>query len=173
MHVLDRRIVPNGRRDEFEVNAHYANLINQLSPVGRDIARRCRTSSTLRSKLREFDSAHEDACERLSVVAQGAMSAAAQASEFNRIGQMIARMRKILDVDGVDADALEVMSSRIADVETELERLSDGTPIDPLGMLAEAERETYRQVLGLIYECSANRVAAKSLVDRIIQRLAA
>ena len=42
VHVIDRRIVPNGRRDHFEQNAHFHNLMNHLAPVAREIARQCR-----------------------------------------------------------------------------------------------------------------------------------
>jgi hypothetical protein len=31
VHVIDRRIVPNGRRDHFEQNAHFHNLLNHLA----------------------------------------------------------------------------------------------------------------------------------------------
>ena len=30
VHVIDRRIIPNGRRDHFEQNAHFHNLLNHL-----------------------------------------------------------------------------------------------------------------------------------------------
>ena len=42
----------------------------------------------------------------------------------------------------------------------------------PLDRLPLQKREVYEEVIGLIYECSANRTAAKSLVDRILARLA-
>ena len=42
IHVLDPRVVPNGRRDQFEQNVHFRNITNHLSPIARDIARRCR-----------------------------------------------------------------------------------------------------------------------------------
>ena len=49
MHVLDRRIVPNARRDNFEVNHHYYNLLVQLGPLAGKIAGRCRTASVSRN----------------------------------------------------------------------------------------------------------------------------
>lgn len=173
VHILDRRIVPNGRRDEFEANAHYANLVNQLSPIGRDVARRCRTSSTLRSKLREFESARKDAAERLAVVEQGAMSDQAQAAEMGRVSQAVVQMQKIMISEVVEEALREDMSSAVAEIEAECERIGGGVAIDPLDMIPDDKRDIYRQVFSLIYECSTNRVAAKSLVDKIIQRLAA
>lgn len=173
VHIIDRRIVPNGRRDEFEANAHYANLVNQLSPIGRDVARRCRTSSARRSKVREFELAGTEVAERMAVIEQGALSMGAQAAEMGRAGQAIVRMRKIVDGDAVEEALRQEMSVTIAGLESELERVSGGAAVDPLDMVPEDKREVYRQVFNLIYECSSNRVAAKSLVDKIIQRLAA
>ena len=173
VQVLDRRIGPTGRRDEFEANAHHANLENQLSPVGRDVARRCRTSSARRSKLREFELAAIEATERMAVIEQGAMSLGAQAAEMGRVSQAIVRMRKVVEAEVVEPGLRDEMSSKIDGLEAELARVCGGTAIDPLDMVAEDKRDTYRQVFNLIYECSANRSAAKSLVDKIIQRLAA
>jgi molecular chaperone HtpG len=172
VHILDRRIVPNGRRDEFEANTHYANLVNHLSPIGRDIARRCRTSSTQRSKLREFESAGREAAERLAVIGQGAMSEGAHAAEMGRVFQSVARMRKVLDAEALEDSRRAALESEIASVETELARVGGGVEADSLDMIPKGERATYRKVFELIYECSANRVAAKALVDRMIQRLA-
>lgn len=173
VHIFDRRIVPNGRRDEFEANAHHANLVNQLSPVGRDVARRCRTSSNRRSKIREFEFAEKDALERLAVIDQGAMSIGAQASEMGRVAQAIMKMRKVLETDFLEPEIKAPMAAAVGRIEEAADQVGDGTPADPLDMIAPDERDTYRQVFNLIYECSVNRVAAKSLVDKIIQRLAA
>ncbi|WP_326522950.1 ATP-binding protein [Sphingomonas sp.] len=172
VHILDRRIVPNGRRDEFEANTHYANLVNQLSPIGRDIARRCRTSSTQRSKLREFESAGREAAERLAVIGQGAISDGTQAAEMGRVFQSVARMRKVLDAEALEEGRRATLENEVAAVEAELARVGGGVEADPLDMVPKGERATYRKVFELIYECSANRVAAKALVDRMIQRLA-
>lgn len=173
VHVFDRRIVPNGRRDDFEANAHYANLVNQLSPIGREVARRCRTSSTLRSKLREFELTEREANERLSVIAQGAMSLGAQAAEMGRVSQALGRMRKVMGAESIESHVQEDMAARIAVIEADLACIGDGDDVDPLAMISRDQRETYRQVFNLIYECSGNRIVAKSLVDKIIQRLSA
>lgn len=173
VHILDRRIVPNGRRDEFESNAHYANLINQLSPVGRDIARRCRTSSSRRSKVREFELAAAEVIERVAVIEQGALSEGAQAGEIGRAGRALTRMRKVVEGEVIEGPLCREMLVTIADLEKELGRVSDGAAFDPLDIVHPDKREVYRHIFNLIYECSSNRATAKSLVDKIIERLAA
>ena len=49
LHILDRRIVPNARRDNFEVNHHYYNLLVQLGPLAAKITQRCRSASVARN----------------------------------------------------------------------------------------------------------------------------
>ena len=47
--MLDRRMVPNARRDNFEVNHHYSNLLVQLGPVAANISQHCRSASVSRN----------------------------------------------------------------------------------------------------------------------------
>ncbi|MGA8610694.1 MAG: ATP-binding protein [Xanthobacteraceae bacterium] len=49
IHIYDPRIVPNARRDNFEVNHHHYNLLVQLGPVAAKISHRCRSASVSRN----------------------------------------------------------------------------------------------------------------------------
>lgn len=49
IHVFDRRIVPNARRDNFELNHHYYNFLVQLGPVTVSISKHCRSASVSRN----------------------------------------------------------------------------------------------------------------------------
>lgn len=172
VHVLDPRIVPNGRRDEFEQNGHLANLVNHLSPVARDIARRCRTSSARRSRLRSLEAARREAEERVEVLEQGGLSAAAREVEAVKAEAALATMDRMSGPDLLEAaEAVEMRAAADA-VRARLAAAigSDGTR-DPLDALPAAERSRYREMIDLIYECSANRVAAKALVDRIMAKV--
>jgi hypothetical protein len=45
-------------------------------------------------------------------------------------------------------------------------------PAAPLADLPPAKRKMYEHLFALIYQCSANQVAAKALVDRILTKIA-
>jgi len=81
-------------------------------------------------------------------------------------------MAKILEAEFVDPVLREDLSLRIATVEERLLGVGRDANADPLTIIDATERETFRTVFNLIYECSPNRPAAKSLVDKIIQKLA-
>ena len=51
-HVLSPKLVPNARRDDFEQNNHYTNLLSHLQPKGKEIAKACRESSAERTRKR-------------------------------------------------------------------------------------------------------------------------
>jgi hypothetical protein len=48
-HIISNKLIPNARRDDFEQNKPYDNLINQLTPHARAIAKRCRDCSKARA----------------------------------------------------------------------------------------------------------------------------
>lgn len=54
VHILDSRIIPNGRRDYFEPGVHLRNLENHLGVVCRKLEQRVRLSSQSRNRRKHF-----------------------------------------------------------------------------------------------------------------------
>ncbi len=172
VHVLDPKILPNGRRDNFEQNGHYANLLNHLSPVARDIARRCRSSSADRQRTRAFETQAATVDEQLDVLEQGALGDQALVELSATLEKAVARVEKTALAADMHHPASETMRERSVRQRERLVAIC-GTeqPPSPLDRLPEERRAIYQEMIDLIYVCSANRVAAKSLVDRILEKL--
>lgn len=51
-HILSTKLIPNARRDDFEVNSHYSNLLNHITPTAKNIAKSCRDCSAARARER-------------------------------------------------------------------------------------------------------------------------
>lgn len=173
IHVLDPRIVPNGRRDQFEQNAHFSNLLNHLAPTGREIARRCRTNSAKRSKLREFDSVVDGIRGRLEILRQGGLGRAQRKSTAIAIEASLSRLDKLANLDLI-SDVAKQLEERIAKLRRALTKAMGEAEVSggPLDRLPAPKRAMYEHMIELIYDCSTNRNAAKALVDRIIQKVA-
>lgn len=172
IHVLDKRIVPNGRRDHFEQNAHYNNLLTHVVPIARDISKRCRTSSIKRKWLRDFDMHHDLANEKISIISQGTLPDGQRKELARSAEKSIVVLEKIAHMHGLGLGADEALTPRVRTVRTKLEKALGSTGANSaLADLPKAKRKMYEEMFALIYECSANRVAAKSLVDRILQKL--
>lgn len=174
VHVLDPRIVPNGRRDDFERNVHLANLKNHLAPLGRDVANRCRTSSRDRKRLRDLELEQASAREGIAVLAQGSLAAAQRDRVSLAVDLSLARAEKLIGPPNLADEALAAARRAVADLRSELTALAgeDVAPASPLDRLTPERRAFYEEMFGLIYENAQNRSAAKSLIDRIMSKLA-
>ena len=172
VHVIDRRIVPNGRRDHFEQNAHFHNLLNHLTPTARDIARRCRTSSVRRKWNRDFEILTQSVAETASIIAQGSISRREQERLALSAEQTLLRMSKIADMDLLSDSATELVKRINATRQLLSEAMNDEAMVSsPLMRLPKAKRKTYENFFKLVYECSVNRIVAKALIDRILLRI--
>jgi molecular chaperone HtpG len=174
VHVVDRRIVPNARRDNFEQNAHLNNLLNQLGPVAREISRRCRSNSIKRNWLRRLDLAEGYVEEALSVLGQGSVSGTERDRLIGDAEQSLREMERIAQMRILADDEPGEKLCRASELATRLQaaRTDEGGSADGLAALPAEKREMYEHLFDLIYECSTNRTVAKKLVDRIIDRVA-
>lgn len=171
VHVLDRRIIPNGRRDHFEQNAHFHNLLNHLTLSARDIARRCRTSSVRRKWEREFELQVQVAEQSLAIIAQGGTGREARQRQAERAQQALTKAANVaakpLLSEGSDDKVARMaeMRQRLHDV------MGEALAQSPLLRLPKAKRIAYERFFELVYDCSSNRVAAKALIDRILFKI--
>lgn len=171
LHVLDARVVPNGRRDEFEGNGHLDNIIAHLRPVGATVARECRVASQMRNRLKTFELAADKVYEKFDVLRQGAVSERYGKSIKAEIGALLSEMRKTLEFEGFEDRDRRALRGRLASIEKAADALTTKAKGDILESLPARKRATYKEVFDLIYDCSANQVAAKSLIDRMLVRL--
>lgn len=173
IHVIDPRIIPNGRRDHFEHSIHFDNLLNHVAPIARDIARRCRTSSIERKRLRDFELSEAAVKEKISILRQGALGARQRTKLVRDAETSLAAMEKIATLDSLEKRQAQKLTRVIEKLRALLNRIADRSPAtSPLSRLGRAQRTMYEHLFGLIYDCSANRTAAKALVDRILLKIA-
>lgn len=171
VHVLDARVVPNGRRDEFESNVHLDNIIAHLRPIGAEVARECRVSSQKRNRLKTFELGADKVYEKLDVLKQGAVSERLAKSLKAEIGTLLSEMRKAIEFDLFEDEDRRALRGRLATIEKAVDAHATKAEGDILDSLPEKKRATYKEVFDLIYDCSVNQVAAKSLIDRMLDRL--
>lgn len=173
VHIIDGKILPNGRRDHFEQSVHLDNLLNHLAPIARDIARRCRQSSIARKWLREFELHEEAATQKAKAVKRGGLSRAARQGYIDSVAKSLNAMRKVVSTRYLGPDDRARLASRADTVESRLNKLL-GESVkdrDPLARFHPQTRSAYQQIISLVYDCSSNRSAAAALIEKILSRL--
>jgi hypothetical protein len=176
IHVLDKRIVPNGRRDHFDQNAHFNNLVNHLAPTARAIGKHCRDSSIIRKLVRDYELGAEGVKEQIALLKQGVLGPAkrkrAETDAREALKVMEKSKTKLANMEG----EVPILSPTIDAMSRKLQTVL-GAPSQedesPLARLPTKKRAMYEHLFELIYDSSVNRSAAKSLIDRILLKIVA
>ncbi len=174
VHVIDQRLVANGRRDHFEHGIHLDNLFNQLAPVARDITRRCRQSSLARKWARDFELHRDAAFEKAKIVSRGGLSRAAKRAHAESAEKSLHAMRKAAAHQQLPEEIRQRLASEAEAAEMRITKLlgSYANATDPLDRFRPETRSAFRRVIDLIYQCASNRSAAAVLVEKILTKLA-
>jgi molecular chaperone HtpG len=173
VHVFDRRVVPNGRRDHFEQNVHFDNILNQLGPMARDIARRCRQSSIARKWLREFELQKEKALLEAKAVGRRGLSSDVRDLHARAANRALGAIEKVIEQRHLEDEARKELQQKFAQVSRQVATLLANRSVksDPYSVFRPQARRAYRDVVELIYELNNNGAAASRLVEMILTRL--
>ncbi len=173
IHVVDSRVVPNGRRDGFEQNVPYGHLLTRLGEVGDHISRLCRSRSVIRNRLRTFNIGALKVDEQLKILEQGAIDDSITEAMIEDIRSEMVEIKRVTELGELTDTTRTLLSDHYLQLEDRLAKVSTrpSDDIAALGALPEDKHVIVRQMVSLIYECSSNRLAAKLLVDRILARL--
>jgi len=172
LHIIDRRISPNGRRDAFDHSPQLKNLHSQLVPVGAKIARYCRSSSQVRNRLKQFDMGSQKVEETFDIIEQGAIPKRRQQELKREIGAKLQELKRAADFDLLQGRLRESLAERISELEGKFEKLTDRAIAEsPIDALPRHKQSVYKEVFDLIYECSQNHTVARILIDKMLARL--
>jgi hypothetical protein len=165
IHVLDERILPNGRRDHFEQSVHFNDLVGHLGPVAMNVSRLCRLSSIQRNRSKQLELMHSAVENSLAILEQRSVTKE--------------RWRSLRESTVTKFEAFQKAVSREEQVEKEnwsrkLKKLEKR--IESLGPVREHVRKhtltvRERRFFDALYEVLPQASATKVLVDRILARM--
>jgi len=183
IHVLDNRIIPNGRRDGFEENTHYENLRNYISLTATEISNRCRVNSIYRNKIRKTSFKLTEAEDILKIVAKSYLSK-------NNRGQYLNKSTLLLLDAEKDLNTLEAylghqqitpdFFKQYGDLKKLFKKVnkyrqSIQSDLENIGFefkgVSKVRLNAYKEIFDLILENSSDRKVATRLIERIIRRI--
>jgi Histidine kinase-, DNA gyrase B-, and HSP90-like ATPase len=171
-HVLDPRILPNGRRDHFEQNTYYFDLINHLTPHAREVAQRCRTSSIARNLVRSIEERLKECQENIRIIEKGVIGGTAAAKLVKRFEASLDYLQKLATRTGISAEQQTRYLSQIKRLRQKLLKLNAISSKDfVLSGFKPDQRLILAEVFNVIYRSSGDLQEAQTLVDKILGRL--
>ncbi len=172
IHVLTKKVSPNGRRDNFEVNAHYMNLLNHLAPYTKNIAKTCRVRSNIRNAIRSFELEKRKAQENVRIIKQSAISKKARNDLKRNILVSLRDMRAIIAKNIFNNQDNRRLIRELHKLESSVDigKITKGV-CKKLEDLPKNKRVSYMEIINLIYICSPHKGSAQILVDRILSKI--
>lgn len=170
IHVIDRRIVPNGRRDHFEQNIHFNNIQHQITPIARDIGRRCRSASIQRNRIRGFERHEAIAKQNIKIVSSGLLETH-QASTLLQAAEAAIRVMERIIPQLADGEAQ--YKKRVQRLKDKLPESAPARAQVDLSDIPTASRRPYKDAVAVVYECCRDPREAAEIVKKIHARLSA
>jgi hypothetical protein len=171
-HVLSERLLPNGRRDDFEPSVHYQHLQAQVTPVLRELSKTCRDRSALRNRLRQANIAIQSAHAALGLLAKKSIPAFVVSFVETRVKKARETLETLLATQSLRPMDRTLVQSQVEALTANLEAALKRVRRRPKPQGVQRTKQTaYEDVLKLIYEFSTNAADAHMLTSKIIGAL--
>lgn len=172
VHILDQRIVPNGRRDHFEQNIQFRDLLSKLAPTAHELSRLCRRSSLRRNAIRQFEIAYDQAAANLAVIKQGLVGTSEKKRLEKDTLKLLKRMEKCCVHSILERKDKSKLQSKLKRLHGRVQKaIASQAKPKALKRLETTEKKIFEKLVSLIYECSPNKGAARQLIDRILAKI--
>ena len=171
-HVIDQKIVPNGRRDNYEHSAHYSDLLTRLTPHAREIAHLCRSSSIARNALQKLSSDLDKCEEKLALAVKPRTPSFVTSGLKGEINLLLPAMEKAAAkpiFDTLDGDKLRSRLKKVALRSGQLDEAD--LKIENLADFPAAQRGILKQIIEAIHVIENNTGDADRMVGKILSRL--
>ena len=167
LHIVDPRIIPNGRRDYFEPGPHIRNLENHLSAVARRIVSCCREASATRNKKNRLHSAVHEVEGMYDLTMSGYLSPDGARTLVGKTLERIQQIRK--DTESTNGHAEEIIE-KLDILEQLLSDFRAKRGPWPFRGATKSEVATYRKVFQVIAEVTPSPHGAKDLMEAVLSR---
>ena len=163
VHILDSRIIPNGRRDYFERDPHLRNLENHLAPIFGQIATKCRSASSSRNREKKVSSAVLEIAAMYNLASSGYLSARDGVALVKRALAQVTKVRE--EIGPASAGRGHVQELDL--VERNLKNLQVEATQFPVRGLSALEVAAYQRVFQAVTIATPSPLAAMKVIEAV------
>ena len=165
LHIVDERLLPNGRRDYFEPSPHMRQVENHLESIIQGIVKRCREASAARNHIRKVQTTLEHAESAYDLAESGYLKAEDANALIERALQNIRTLEESLSA--LDPDQ-ETSITELARLKAKLAQFRPHRGRPRLGKVRGREIVTYQRIFQALTELSSSPSAAKKIIEGVL-----
>lgn len=164
IHILDPRIVPNGKRDYFEASVHLRNFENHLGVVCRNLEQQCRIASQKRNQKRIFQSFLENLESVHDLAISGYLTTTITRQLIDEQLSEISVARKKYEQLGCREN-----SKQLGKLHNKLNELRSHKGRSSLAGVKSSDVSAYRKIFKILIETSPSLHTAKETIETILE----
>ena len=164
LHILDSQVIPNARRDYFQLGPHLRDLENQLIPVLRNISTRCRKESKVRNRVKRTFSALcniEDLCD---LATSGYFTSEDSVDLVQKTLREVENVRKNISKGNLDCSILK----KLKKTEDKLNDFSGEVGLQQFNNLDPSETDIYQRVFRILVDLASSPRSAKDTIESVL-----
>lgn len=171
IHVLSDQVVPNGRRDDFEINAHYQNMHGHLSDLAARISKRCRENSIARNRLRQANLIYQDMKERIQLIREPGTPPLVRQYFRENVLSSIRKLETITTQAGKLTDSDKALiAERIASIRDALDATKTLRRDSKISFLPDRKQKIFVEFIQMMLSASESPHTGAMLAKRIIDQ---
>ena len=165
LHVLDQRLLPNGRRDYFEPSPHMRQIENHLESIIQRIVTRCRHASTARNKVRKVQTTLQHLQSAYDLAGSGYLNAEDARALIERALQNVQSVEETLSA--VDSGQ-ETNITELVRLKAKLAQFRPRRGRPRMGKVCSREIATYQRIFRALTELSPSPSVAKEMIEGVL-----
>lgn len=171
VHILTKRILPNGRRDDFEVNAHLHNLHGHLAKTAKDLIKVCRDKSIIRNRLKSAALLAESVAQCIALLEKGEFAELRQHLEAYS-SKLISQLDVLAKSNSLSETERTVVAeqSRALAIRARRATHKPGGRHDAFSKIGGAKRRAYEDAIDTILGSPLPIAVRADLAQRVIRR---
>ena len=165
LHVVDPRILPNGRRDYFEPSPHIRHIENQLEAIVQWIVGRCRNASRTRNQIRKVQTTLQHMKSAYELAGTGYLKAGDARTLIEQMLQEARALEQTLNSTNPDCDG---SIRELESLKATLTRFQPRRGRPRMGKVRSREIATYQRVFGALTDICSSPSEAKELIEGVL-----
>ncbi len=166
LHVIDARLLPNGRRDYFDPNPHLRHIENHLESIIHGIVKRCRNASSSRVQSRKVQTVLEHMDSAYSLAGSGYLKAADSKA---LVTEALERLQELEDNMSADSLIYQQNGQKLFELKTKLNGFKPRRGRPTLENVRSGEVATYQRIFRALTEFSSSPAIAKEMIEGVLK----
>jgi hypothetical protein len=171
IHVLSNRIVPNGRRDDFELNAHYQNLLSHAAGIAVRVSKLCRDRSIQRNRVRRAALLRQAADEQLLILRDRKSPVLIKEHYRKLVTKTLGQLRRIAEDKNFSIEDQQAIAKIANSLEKSMADLRAARVNDPAASFVPPKhRKIFLDTLKMVIAACDSPEQAAQLTRRVFDR---